>query len=152
MKPRPLARFARLHFAGVPREWLWVAFLLVVLLPAQAWFAITWTTQGVAHRHVHGSVHRHDHDGVQRHVHAVGVPMVAVDASEVRLHASFSSSERQRHVSLAVIALAGAGLPRCIPLQSVRSAFVVPDQPRGWLFAYRLDRPPRSYRVIRDTA
>lgn len=152
MKPRPPARFARLHFAGVPREWLWVAFLLVVLLPAQAWFAITWTTQGVAHRHVHGSVHRHDHDGVQRHVHAVGVPMVAVDASEVRLHASFSSSERQRHVSLAVIALAGAGLPRCIPLQSVRSAFVVPDQPRGWLFAYRLDRPPRSYRVIRDTA
>lgn len=151
MNLRPLARFARLHFAGVPREWLWVAFLLVVLLPAQAWFAITRTTQGVAHRHVHGSVHRHDHDGVQRHFHAVGVPMVAVDASEVRLHASLASSERQRDGSLAVIALAGAELPRCIPPQSVRPAFIVPDQARGWLFAYRLDRPPRPSRVIRDT-
>jgi hypothetical protein len=144
---------AREHLAGARREWVWVAFLLVVLLPAQAWFAITRATQGMEHVHVHGSGgHQHAHHAAERHFHEAGVPMVAVDAGDVRLQASLESAERSREGSMLALMLISAHPRWNFAATALRPQFDVPSRVPAWLFPYRLDRPPRTVPTIRDHA
>jgi hypothetical protein len=128
-----------------------VVFVLAVLLPLQALFILTRTTQGVEHYHVHGAgSHVHEHRDVARHFHADGVKFIAVDDNEARYQTSLRMNDRSREsVVYALLTLVGFD-SFFLPASAAGSAVTVIQTLPRWFFAYRLERPPRGSTGVRQ--